>query len=188
MTIQKPIIKTDRDGMLEHRTIAFNFFNEYNINKGLKDQLRESHMSLYFLMVEVASHQLEVDNAEVDTSRGFSIQGAPGPYSKILRCDVKAISRRFARLEEAGVITTHPDMFKSLLGRERIVTNKIKEILINPDFLLIYDKSDPNYIPTSSYRTMQELPDMTKERYKMVSGSSVNLEYRDNYSDFIINK
>ncbi len=156
--IELPVIFTNEYYMLEYSIIWKNFTNLYNKDKESKHQLKYQHRALYNMLVEAASLQLLHNNCPLESTKWLSIQGSVHPYLKVSMCSNKALHDRFERLEKAGLIIRDAYEIENIIGRKPISQKQNKEILINPDFLLIYDGENADYIPISPYRSLDEQP------------------------------
>lgn len=153
MLLQNPFIATEKKYFAEYIQLWNNFIAEYNLDadgesKPLSKQLRGPHMQTYFQLVHIARKSVNRDNRYlsktglnvINPQEAYSIRTTRGNLSRALGMSTDTAHRYLTRLEQAGVVT-----------RKGHGTRSPFELFINPDFLLIYDYQQENYLPGSKY-------------------------------------
>jgi len=159
--IQKPYLKTMDYFWGDYTRLWNNFKEIYNKEENGEDkpsryQLKAGHMQVYFRLVKEAQKKMRAENKAVEGSPKLCAIDPNKPYivtrSKHVLAKINGVSpdtakRHIKRLCIAGVISTDCAFFIKHYGRKK----RRGEILINPDFLLIYDAFEPNYVPVSKF-------------------------------------
>ncbi len=153
--IKMPFIKLQVDGnddFSKFKEIYDTFEAEYNGSKAfLREKLREEHWTFFKAIIKLVKQQIDKNNAALPNSPNIAIDMSK-PYvlrtNRIeLTCfytkrkDPRTMHNYRQRLMDAGIITN-----KQWHGAREDF-----ELHINPNFLLIHDYSDENYIPSSPY-------------------------------------
>lgn len=159
--IQKPYLKTMDYFWGDYTRLWNNFKEIYNKEENGEDkpsryQLKAGHMQVYFRLVKEAQKKMRAENKAVEGSPKLCAIDPNKPYivtrSKHVLAKINGVSpdtakRHIKRLCIAGVISTDCSDFIKHYGRKK----RRGEILINPDFLLIYDAFELNYVPVSKF-------------------------------------
>lgn len=196
MIIERPNIKTDRYWMNDYRNLWDNFIADYNEGKSLGKQLRPRHGDLFKVLVIQASSEMKDNNKTLqdtpeniihDSTKWLPISGSVHLMAKKLSgvC-ANTVRNLYDRMEEAGIIKRNNEDFIKLIGRNKINRFTRKEVLINPDFLLIYDLYNPEYVPTSPWLQATEKRGFRKEKVKNLIGVSSVSTLPDSLSNEIM--
>lgn len=151
-TIKAPYLKVAN--MFEYTDLWNNFEDQYNKDKKNRERLKKPHKDLFYKIIQIASENLRFRNKILQGSELMAIRNDMPLRVSTNRLELKkrafrnssttrTISNYINRLMEAKVISE-----KKFHG-----TKSDFELLINPDFLLIYDFYDENYKPLSKYST-----------------------------------
>ncbi|MCT4588336.1 MAG: hypothetical protein N4A71_10975 [Carboxylicivirga sp.] len=178
MDISMPFLRTKDFWWKDYTTLWRNFTTYYNAEKPSREKLKAAHMNVYYRLINMAAKNIRKDNKElsdhpelsrIKSGQWFLVKGASKYlFAHILNTSTDSIKRHFKRLEEAKVITTHPNEFRRLIGREK----RRNEVLINPDFLLIYDYEQPEFVPTSRWLGETQKQGFQKEKSAICRGVS----------------
>lgn len=158
MILKKPFIATDRQYFAEYIQLWQNFVAEYNLDKNgekkpLSQCLRGPHMNAYYKLVHIARKTIQVNNRhlsetglnQIDPHEPYSIRTTRKALSKALGVSGTSAYRYLLRLQDAKVIEKKGHGVHSAF-----------ELLINPNFLLIYDYDRENYKPASKFFRTEE--------------------------------
>lgn len=154
--IKCPYLMTMDYRWKEYTTLWGNFIDDYNCDKESREQLKAGHMQVYYRLVKEAQKKMRNEAKAVNSDPKLCAINPNIPYivtrSKHVLAKINGVSpdtakRYLQRLEEAGVISTNNGDFLKYYGRKK----RRGEVLIMPDFLLIYDKFDLNYEPVSKF-------------------------------------
>ncbi len=179
MRIEKGFLRTADFYWADYTKLWSNFIAQYNDQDNARsaENLKAGHMNLYYRMVKIAALKIRKQNKDfakepmlaiINSQQWFPVVARKQYFAKILGTAKDSIKRYFKRLEEAGVITTRPSDFKRLIGRNP----RMNEFLINPDFLLIYDYTQPEYVPLSPYLDETEKQGFQKGKSAICTGVS----------------
>ncbi len=193
MEIHHPQLRVSEYWIMEYARLFSNFAKTYNEGKPSKEQLGTPHLNLYLLYVEVANAQMKTDYKSLDDKLWFSIQGTAILYAyRNINTRESSVIKWSKELEHAGVISRDQKLFLSQFNRKRITTEGSDEILINPDFLLIYDNSNPDHIPDSYYWSLSDHEFMKNSEEEWYGSLQDVIRYpiinKFNEEDFIINR
>lgn len=133
---------------------AFHLFaGEYNRDKPLRKQLRPQHSKLFARVLTLVSRQLYNRNELFKDTPEFRIldnsqclqlstnRKALSWVEKTIQINGNTVYRQILRLMEAGVISEKVNHGSQMNF----------DLLINPDFLLIKDFANPDYVPSSKF-------------------------------------
>ncbi len=180
MKLEAPYLKTSDYFWSDYTRLWRNFTDKYNDQDDLacSTNLKAAHMNVYYRLIHFAARSIRKNNKElkdmpqlayVESTQWLLIKGARKQLiARILHTSPGSVKRHLNRLEEANIITTCPNDFMRLIGREK----RWNEILLNPDFLLIYDYGNSEYIPTSPYLDETEKQGFQKEKNANCRGVS----------------
>ena len=176
---------------VEHKlsqTAFENFTQQYNADKDLKDKLRDTHFTLFCNVLSLYSKSIYNRNKILRESKdllAMDPDNAPSLRTnnkelgdKIQGVCKGTIWRRLSRLIEAGIIQ-----------KEWHGTTNNYELFINPNFLLISDVNNVNYVPESEYLPKKAIIENQKiTKVKTTSLDDLQLITRkEPYNNVIIN-
>ncbi len=179
MRIEKPFMRISDFYWADYTKLWNNFLTQYNDldNRRSADNLKAGHMNLYYRIIHIAASTIRKNNkafakepmlAIINSEQWFPIKARKQYFAKILGTSKDSIKRHFKRLEEANIITSNTNDFIRLIGRKP----SLNEFLINPEFLLIYDYAQPEYVPTSEFLCETEKQGFPKEKSANCTGVS----------------
>ncbi|MBN2649343.1 MAG: hypothetical protein JXR50_06345 [Prolixibacteraceae bacterium] len=157
-----PEIKLRNGHKREYKQLIDNFFAEYNNDKPGRKQLKAPHKQVLQELIFYAHIIIERD-AKLLREEGLTDGVTPSSWIRVnmnrfilsreLHRSPDTVKRYKRRLAEAGAILTSQEDF----DRVGINRGSRKHVLINPDLLLIYDRFNPEYQPTSPYLSETEI-------------------------------
>ncbi len=161
MEIIAPIIYRDRGKWTEYDILLKNFIRQYNEDKEECEYLREGHLRLMHECLKYVQSVLR------QMFKGLTKEGELKVYKgEPIRINLstrledhktllthKTYQRYKKRLQTAGFLTSKQEDFDKYGIRRR----RRSDVLIMPEFLLIYDISDSDYQPHSPYFTENDL-------------------------------
>lgn len=150
--ISAPYIKKDGKDFFSYTDIWKNFTEQYNEGRPSREKLKDSHKRIYYTLIRLAKEQIDQRNKILYGSEFMAINSAAPLKVHTNRLELKnrsfgkdkttrSISNYITRLTDAGVI----------VGNQFHGTQADFDLLINPDFLLIFDYYQQDYKPLSKY-------------------------------------
>jgi hypothetical protein len=189
--ITAPAILREHGKKREYDVLIKNFIAHYNQDKKSGDQLKEPHLLLmheciYYaqLSINIDSNLLRKDGCLNTHKLGNPIRINLSSYlesEKNIR-SISTFKRRIFRLKKAGFITSEQEDF----DRYRINKSRRSDVLINPEFLLIYDLSNPDFQPHSPFFSETDLLALTnvkRSKCHTVSGKGLPQEQKNRIMD-----
>ncbi|MBR8534400.1 hypothetical protein KDU71_02425 [Carboxylicivirga sediminis] len=167
MKISVPVILRENGRKSEYDVLLKNFIAQYNQDKKNGDQLKEPHLQLMHECIYYGQIRLNIDNRELRKDFCLNTRNIGEPLrinlsayleaNKNIR-SVDTFKRRIKRLKEAGFISSKQEDF----DKHGISKTRRSDVLINPEFLLIYDQANPDYQPYTSFFSEADLLALTK--------------------------
>ncbi len=146
--LKQPYLRTEGRYFADYIKLWERFSDNYNKGRKLGKQLRGHHKQMYFRLVHQAKRTIYLNNKHLaetgqnalDSTKPVSIRTTRPYLGKALGVSGATVCRHINRLEDAGVLAK--------IGHG---TRRPFELLINPDFLLIFDYNDEQYSPSSCF-------------------------------------
>jgi len=182
MKIQYPEIRRTGKNLIEYATLLSNFAATYNEGKESRDQLKGHHIWLldeliYYSQIVLAKDTRQLKEEGEELCQMDSQTWVRVNLSKYLLCrnyeqrkHPDTIKRWKKRLVEAGAIISSREKFEEL----KINKSHRNDVLINPDLLLIYDRTNPDFQPFTPYFGETEKRGIWKGKWANCSTVSCN--------------
>nr|WP_321405842.1 hypothetical protein [uncultured Carboxylicivirga sp.] len=160
--IQIPTIIRENGKKSEYDVLLKNFIAQYNQDKKSGEQLKEPHLQLMHECIYYAQITLNKENRFLRKDHCLNTRQIGTPVrinlSSYLEANknirsVDTFKRRIKRLKEAGFISSKNEDFAQY-GMNK---SRRSDVLINPEFLLIYDQSNPDFQPFTSFFSETDL-------------------------------
>jgi len=162
LSLAYPEVRLRRWYKAEYKQLIGNYFEHYNDDRPSREQLKAPHKQLLLELVFYAHIVIERDSKAL-ASDGVSYEVTPQSWIRVnlnrfrlsreLHRSPDTVKRYKKRLAEAGAILSTQEDF----DREGVHKGARNHVLINPDLLLIYDRFNPEYQPTSPYLSLTEI-------------------------------
>lgn len=185
--IAYPEVRIRNGHKREYKKLIDNFFTRYNDGKPSRDQLKAPHKQMLLELVFYAHIVVERDSKLLKEDGLTEIK--PGSYVKVnlnrfvlaneIRRSPDTIKRYKKRLADAGAILVKQEDF----DKHSINKGGRNNVLINPDLMLIYDRFNPDFQPTSPFLSeteIQALRDKKSANCIGVSGTVTLPDQRNN--------
>lgn len=167
IVFEYPEIRLRRWHKAEYKQLITNYFDSYNEDKPSRDQLKAPHKQLLLelvfyahIVIERDSKELSKDGVEHEITSQSWIRVDLNRFrlSRELHRSPDSVKRYKRRLAESGSILSSQEDF----DRVGVHKGRRNHVLINPDLLLIYDRFNPEYQPTSPYLSLTEIQAIQK--------------------------
>jgi len=157
MELIQPEIRLEWEYVGEYSKLFRNYCDIYNFSKSSKEYLRGNHLSLLINIFRCIPTTIEwYDNILLSINKNLFVRDNKfwckvnlNRHHLASRIHVHSdtIKRQIKRLLDAGIVISSDEIFKDL----NIEKTHYNDVLINPDFLLLYDTLNPEYLPESPY-------------------------------------
>jgi hypothetical protein len=188
--IAYPEVRIRNGHKREYKKLIDNFFTSYNDGKPGREQLKAPHKQMLLELVFYAHIVVERDSKLLREDGLFEIK--PGSFVKVnlnrfvlaneIRRSPDTIKRYKKRLADAGAILVSQEDF----DKHKINKGGRNHVLINPDLMLIYDRFNPDFQPTSPFLSETEIQGLRQKKSANCIGVSGTVTLPDQINNEIM--